>query len=239
MNDLISQNMQADPNNPRRNVSWASPNGLQTTGVMNPLGLKQNDPSVGYFGATPPQSAAGIPGAPGGTANQAAVAAAGPAMQAQPPATPNPSMSLLGPQGQSPEQSRYNQLAAQYGQGYQASSVAQANPNASNLNLPPDQRGFEGTFNPTTGMTGYGTPNGVELMDQSGNWFDASGKPKIYGQPSPPPPATHDLITGGRPLRPHPLPTPLDMNPAAGMTTGLRRPGMSNRGGLSRRVPGY
>jgi hypothetical protein len=32
-------------------VQWTSPNGLTTTGVMNPFGLTKNNPSIGFFGA--------------------------------------------------------------------------------------------------------------------------------------------------------------------------------------------
>jgi hypothetical protein len=32
-------------------VQWTSPNGLTTTGVMNPFGLTKNNPSMGFFGA--------------------------------------------------------------------------------------------------------------------------------------------------------------------------------------------
>ncbi len=49
-------------------------------------------------------------------------------------------------------------------------------------NRPPDQRGFEGTFNPTTGLTGYATPQGQFMMDQFGNWTDQSGNPVDFDQ---------------------------------------------------------
>ncbi len=32
-------------------VQWTSPNGLTTTGVMNPFGLTQNNPGMGFYGA--------------------------------------------------------------------------------------------------------------------------------------------------------------------------------------------
>jgi hypothetical protein len=32
-------------------VQWTSPNGLITTGVMNPFGLTQNNPGMGFYGA--------------------------------------------------------------------------------------------------------------------------------------------------------------------------------------------
>jgi len=32
-------------------VQWISANGLTTTGVMNPFGLTQNNPGMGFFGA--------------------------------------------------------------------------------------------------------------------------------------------------------------------------------------------
>ena len=32
-------------------VQWTSANGLTTTGVMNPFGLTQNNPAIGFFGA--------------------------------------------------------------------------------------------------------------------------------------------------------------------------------------------
>ena len=31
-------------------VQWTSANGLTTTGVMNPFGLTQNNPGLGFFG---------------------------------------------------------------------------------------------------------------------------------------------------------------------------------------------
>src|SRR5689334_14826976 len=31
-------------------VQWTSPNGLTTTGVMNPFGLTKNIPSIGFYG---------------------------------------------------------------------------------------------------------------------------------------------------------------------------------------------
>lgn len=51
----------ADPNSPAtiqdptataapQPVQWTSANGLTTTGVMNPFGLTQNNPALGYFG---------------------------------------------------------------------------------------------------------------------------------------------------------------------------------------------
>jgi len=32
-------------------VQWTSANGLTTTGIMNPFGLTQNNPAIGFFGA--------------------------------------------------------------------------------------------------------------------------------------------------------------------------------------------
>jgi hypothetical protein len=51
----------ADPNSPAtiqdptataapQPVQWTSSNGLTTTGVMNPFGLTQNNPGLGFFG---------------------------------------------------------------------------------------------------------------------------------------------------------------------------------------------
>jgi hypothetical protein len=51
----------ADPNSPAmvqdptataapQAVQWTSANGLTTTGVMNPFGLTQANPSLGFFG---------------------------------------------------------------------------------------------------------------------------------------------------------------------------------------------
>jgi hypothetical protein len=51
----------ADPNSPAtiqdptataapQPVQWTSANGLTTTGVMNPFGLTQNNPALGFFG---------------------------------------------------------------------------------------------------------------------------------------------------------------------------------------------
>ena len=34
-------------------VQWTSLHGLTTTGVMNPFGLTQNNPSIGFYGAPP------------------------------------------------------------------------------------------------------------------------------------------------------------------------------------------
>jgi hypothetical protein len=31
-------------------IQWTSPNGLTTTGVLNPFGLTKNDPSIGFYG---------------------------------------------------------------------------------------------------------------------------------------------------------------------------------------------
>lgn len=47
--DLIGQGIST---NPRRKTSFTGADGSQTTGIMNPLGLTQNDPSVGYMGET-------------------------------------------------------------------------------------------------------------------------------------------------------------------------------------------
>ena len=38
-----------------QSVQWTSPNGLTTTGVMNPFGLTKNNPSIGFYGAEPPR----------------------------------------------------------------------------------------------------------------------------------------------------------------------------------------
>ena len=56
-----SNNSPADPNSPAmiqeptatappQPVQWTSSNGLTTTGVMNPFGLTQNNPGLGFFG---------------------------------------------------------------------------------------------------------------------------------------------------------------------------------------------
>ncbi len=58
----------------------------------------------------------------------------------------------------------------------------QANTTTADDNRPPDQRGFEGTYNPTTGMTGYATPKGQFMMDQNGNWFSQDGAPVQFDQ---------------------------------------------------------
>lgn len=59
--------MVSDPNRPGSMINspqggtpmstaWTSPNGLTTTGIMNPFGLSANNPSVGYYGANPSQN---------------------------------------------------------------------------------------------------------------------------------------------------------------------------------------
>ncbi len=57
-----------------------------------------------------------------------------------------------------------------------------ANTTTADDNRPPDQRGFEGNYNPTTGMTGYATPKGVFMMDKGGNWFSQDGAPVQFDQ---------------------------------------------------------
>ena len=39
-----------------RATSYTASNGLTTTGIMNPFGLTQNNPAMGYYGATPPSN---------------------------------------------------------------------------------------------------------------------------------------------------------------------------------------
>jgi hypothetical protein len=51
MADLISYGMGTP-------ASWTSANGLTTTGILNPFGLKQNNPAIGYNGAPQPQQPA-------------------------------------------------------------------------------------------------------------------------------------------------------------------------------------
>lgn len=164
MNDLISQNIGTDPNAPRK-AQWTSPNGLTTTGTMNPLGLNQNDPSIGYFGATPPVTPAPQPAPPIAT----------PPVP-PPPVAPNPAMTLLGPQGQ----------------------------------VPPAPAPFQ--------------------------------QPMITGDPRRPHPLLPEITTLPEPDANSPVQPAVEQPPPMSGTdliTGLRRPGMSNRGGMSRRVPGY
>ncbi len=80
-------------------------------------------------------------------------------------------------------------------------SGPQANTTSADDNRPPDQRGFEGNYNPTTGMTGYATPKGVFMMDQGGNWFSQDGSPVEFdqSQSGAPPEESQTMIGRGTP----------------------------------------